>query len=83
MEWPIEYHQTTMSKPYTYVRYKAVNKGEEEKIAQALNKLTIEDLTLKVVVDDENKQTLLYGIGEQQLEVAASELEERYKVKNS
>lgn len=80
-EWPIEYHPTTMSKPYTYVRYKAVNKGEEEKIAQALNKLTIEDLTLKVVVDDENKQTLLYGIGEQQLEVAASKLEERYKVK--
>lgn len=72
---------TTMSKPYTYVRYKAVNKGEEEKIAQALNKLTIEDLTLKVVVDDENKQTLLYGIGEQQLEVVASKLEERYKVK--
>ena len=33
------------------------------------------------VVDDENKQTLLYGIGEQQLEVAASKLEERYKVK--
>ena len=68
-------------KAYTYVRYKAVNKGEEEKIAQALNKLTIEDLTLKVVVDDENKQTLLYGIGEQQLEVVASKLEERYKVK--
>ena len=80
-QWPIVYHPTTMSKPYTYVRYKAVNKGEEEKIAQALNKLTIEDLTLKVVVDDENKQTLLYGIGEQQLEVAASKLEERYKVK--
>ena len=34
-----------------------------------------------MVVDDENKQTLLYGIGEQQLEVAASKLEERYKVK--
>ena len=54
---------------------------KKKKIAQALNKLTIEDLTLKVVVDDENKQTLLYGIGEQQLEVAASKLEERYKVK--
>lgn len=80
-EWPIEYHPTTMSKPYTYMRYKAVNKGEEEKIAQALTKLTIEDLTLKVVVDDENKQTLLYGIGEQQLEVATSKLENKYKVK--
>lgn len=79
--WPIEYHPTTMSKPYTYMRYRAVNKGEEDKIAQALTKLAIEDLTLKFVVDDENKQTLLYGIGEQQLEVVASKLEDRYKVK--
>lgn len=79
--WPIEYHPTTMSKPYTYMRYRAVNKGEEDKIAQALTKLAIEDLTLKFVVDDENKQTLLYGIGEQQLEIVASKLEDRYKVK--
>ena len=79
--WPIEYHPTTMSKPYTYMRYRAVNKGEEDKIAQALTKLAIEDLTLKFVVDDENKQTLLYGIGEQQLEILASKLEDRYKVK--
>ena len=79
--WPIEYHPTTMSKPYTYMRYRAVTKGEEDKIAQALTKLAIEDLTLKFVVDDENKQTLLYGIGEQQLEIAASKLEDRYKVK--
>lgn len=79
--WPIEYHPTTMSKPYTYMAYRAVNKGEEDKIAQALTKLAIEDLTLKFVVDDENKQTLLYGIGEQQLEVVASKLEDRYKVK--
>lgn len=78
--WPIEYHPTTMSKPYTYMAYKAVKKGEEDKIAQALTKLAIEDLTLKFIVDDENKQTLLYGIGEQQLEVVASKLKEKYKV---
>lgn len=79
--WPIEYHPTTMSKPYTYLSYKAVNKGEEDKIAQALLKLCIEDLTLKTVQDEENRQSLIYGIGEQQIEVAASKLEDRYKVK--
>lgn len=79
--WPIEYHSTTMSKPYTYMAYKAVNKGDEDKIAQALNKLSIEDLTLKTVIDDENKQSLIYGIGEQQIQIAASKLEDRYKVK--
>ncbi|MFR4318776.1 MAG: hypothetical protein ACLT2Z_04755 [Eubacterium sp.] len=70
-----------MSKPYTYMAYKAVNKGDEDKIAQALNKLSIEDLTLKTVIDDENKQSLIYGIGEQQIQIAASKLEDRYKVK--
>lgn len=78
--WPIEYHPTTMSKPYTYMAYRAVNKGDEDKIAQALTKLAIEDLTLKFIVDDENKQTLLYGIGEQQLEIVASKLKDKYKV---
>ena len=39
-----------------------------------------EDLTLKVVNNPETHQALLYGIGEQQLEVIASRIENRYKV---
>ncbi|MGN0382694.1 MAG: elongation factor G [Eubacterium sp.] len=78
--WPIKYHPTTMSKPYTYKAYKAVNKGEEDKISQALTKLCIEDLTLKTVNDEENRQSLLYGIGDQQLDVAVSKLLDKYKV---
>ena len=39
-----------------------------------------EDLTLKVVNDNENRQALLYGMGEQQLDVAVSKLLSRYKV---
>ena len=80
-QWPIEYHPTTMSKPYTYMAYRAVNKGDEDKMAQALTKLCIEDLTLKTVSDEENRQSLIYGIGEQQLQIVASKLEDRYKVK--
>ncbi|MGN0506494.1 MAG: elongation factor G [Lachnospiraceae bacterium] len=79
-DFPVVYHPTTMSKPQEYMRYKAKNKGEEDKIAQGLLKLTIEDLTLKTVNDEENRQMLLYGVGMQQLEVAASMLAEKYKV---
>lgn len=78
--WPIVYHPTTMSKPYTYKRYRAKNKGEEDKLAQALTKLCIEDLTLKTLNDEENRQLLIYGIGDQQLDVAASKLKDKYKV---
>ena len=40
----------------------------------------LEDLTLKTVNDSENGQTLLYGMGDQHLDVVASKLLERYKV---
>ena len=77
---PILYIRTTISTPYTCKRYKAKNKGDEDKISQALQKLMLEDLTLKAVNDSENGQTLLYGMGDQHLEVAAGKLFERYKV---
>src|SRR5699024_9936891 len=39
-----------------------------------------EDVTMKVVNDTENRQILLYGMGEQHLEIIASKLASRYKV---
>ena len=77
---PILYIRTATSTPYTYMRYKPVNKGDDDKISQALQKMVQEDPTLKIVNDSEMGQTLLYGIGEQQLEVVASKLETKYKV---
>ncbi|MGN0349720.1 MAG: elongation factor G [Roseburia sp.] len=77
---PILYIRTAISTPYTYKRYKAKNKGDEDKISQALHRLMMEDLTLRAVNDSENGQTLLYGMGDQHLEIVVSKLEERYKV---
>ncbi len=74
------YQAPDISTPYTYKRYKAKNKGDEDKIATALGKLMDEDLTLKSVNDSENRQTLIYGIGDQQLDVVVSKLLNRYKV---
>ena len=59
----IEYGKFEISKPYTSLRYKVPNKGDIDKVAQALQKLSHEDQTLKVVNDTENRQSLLYGIG--------------------
>lgn len=75
----IEYGKFEISKPYTCMRYKIPNKSNIDKVAQALQKLTHEDQTLKVVSDTENGQTLLYGIGEQQLEIIQSRLLNEYK----
>ncbi len=75
----IEYGKFELSKPYTFMRYKVPNKNNIDKVAQALQKLTHEDQTLKVVNDTENSQLLLYGIGEQQLEIIQSRLLNEYK----
>lgn len=77
---PIVYHKPKISTPYTYMRYAAKTKGDEDKISSALSKLMEEDLTLRAVNDVENRQSLLYGIGDQQLEVTVSKLLGRYKV---
>ena len=77
---PLLYGKTEISTPYTYKRYKTVNKGDEDKVSQALSRMMQEDLTLKVVNDSLNRQTLLYGIGEQHLDIVVSKLKERYKV---
>lgn len=77
---PVAFIRTAISKPYVSMRYKAKNKGDEDKISQALQKIQMEDLTLNSVNDSENGQTLLYGMGDTHLEVVSDALLEKYKV---
>lgn len=59
---------------------KAVKKGEEEKIASGLLRLSEEDPSLKFSNNTETHQQILSGLGEQQLEVAVSRLKDRFSV---
>ena len=77
---PIQYPKMSISKPYTYIRYNAKNKNDIDKIAQAMAKIAAEDPTFKAVNDAENRQTLMYGIGDMQLEIVKSMLKNEYKV---
>ena len=77
---PISYGKTEYSKPYTYMKYVVKTKGDEDKVSQALSRMMAEDVTLKVVNDSENRQSLIYGMGDQHLDIVVSKLKERYKV---
>ena len=79
-EAPIIYRKPEVAKPYTFLRYSTKNKGDEDKVSQALAKMLEEDLTLLVKNDTMNRQSLIFGIGEQQLEIVVSKLLSRYKV---
>ncbi|MBR6158921.1 MAG: elongation factor G [Lachnospiraceae bacterium] len=77
---PVQYPKTEISKPYTCMRYRAKNKGDIDKVSSALAKIMEEDQTIKNVNDAENRQTLIYAIGDQAIEVVASKLASVYKV---
>lgn len=76
---PVLFGKTEYSRPFTYMKYIVKNKGDEDKVSQALQKMMAEDVTIKVVNDSENRQTLLYGMGDQHLEIIVSKLAARYK----
>lgn len=63
--------------------YRAITpskKGEEEKMTSGIHRLMEEDPTIKIVIDAENHQELLYGVGGQHLEIVKSKLFEKFKV---
>ncbi|MBR2187954.1 MAG: elongation factor G [Eubacterium sp.] len=76
----VDYGPIAISKPYTVKRYVTKDKKDVDKVSQGLNRLATEDMTMKIVVDSANSQTLLCGIGDQHLDVIASKLKDRYNV---
>ena len=76
----IKFGKYELPTPYTYMRYKPKNKADVDKISQALQKIGHEDQTMRVVNDSENRQMLLYGMGDQHLEIIVSRLLNEYKV---
>ncbi len=58
----------------------ADKKGDEEKIANAVSKMMEEDPSITFVSNTETKQTVISGLGEQQLDVCMSKLKSKYNV---
>lgn len=59
---------------------KPKGKGDEDKLSAALTKIREEDPTIKMEVNPETKQTLVYGVGEQQMDVMVQKLKAKYKI---
>lgn len=72
---PIDYPVSS----YTMAIYPA-KKGDEDKVAQGLAKLSDEDPTIKVVTNHETHEMLVSGLGEQHLDVVISRLKSKYNV---
>ncbi len=56
------------------------NKGDEDKMNTGLGRIMEEDPTIRIENDGELKQELIYGTGEQHLDVAVNKLKNKFKV---
>lgn len=79
-KFPVRLPGITFPESLAYQAIIPKTKGDEEKIASGLNRLKEEDPTINFVMDHENHQELLYGVGGQHLEIIISKLQEKFKV---
>lgn len=66
--------------PMYAVAISAEKSGEEEKLFSGLSKLMDEDKTLRLEKNTETGETLLWGMGETQIDVIISKLKSKFKV---
>ncbi|MBR1593076.1 MAG: elongation factor G [Ruminococcus sp.] len=77
---PVEFAAMEFPNPCYSMAVKAKAQGDEAKISAGMQRLTEEDPTLTYIQDDDTKEQILSGLGEQHLEVAAAKLKGKFGV---
>ncbi|MQA93286.1 MAG: elongation factor G-like protein EF-G2 [Streptosporangiales bacterium] len=70
----------TMPEPLLPVALEAVSKSDEDKMSQALSRLVAEDPTLRLEMNAETHQLVLWTMGEAQVDVVLDRLKTRHGV---
>jgi elongation factor G len=66
--------------PVIQIAIEPKTKADQDKLSEALTKLSDEDPTFKIKVDDETGQTLISGMGELHLEILVDRMKREFKV---
>ncbi len=66
--------------PVIQIAIEPKTKADQDKLSEALQKLSDEDPTFKVKVDEETNQTLISGMGELHLEILVDRMRREFKV---
>ena len=77
---PLKLAPTTFPEPVFSVAVHPKTKADLDKLGTALTRLTEEDLTLRVSRDADTGETILSGLGDTQLEVAAEKMQRKFGV---
>ena len=76
----VEFAPMDFPKPCYSMAVKAKAQGDEAKISTSMQRITEEDPTLTYVQDDNTKEQILSGLGEQHIEVAVAKLKNKFGV---
>lgn len=77
---PIVLERITFPEPVIQIAIEPKTKADQDKLSEALSKLSDEDPTFKVKVDEETGQTLISGMGELHLEIIVDRMKREFKV---
>ncbi len=77
---PVEFSSLSFPEPMISASVKPHSRQDEEKISQALAKLTAEDPTFKVGRDQQTKELIISGLGDLHLDVMINRLKKRFNV---
>jgi len=77
---PIILEKITFPEPVIQIAIEPKTKADQDKLSDALSKLSDEDPTFRVKVDNETGQTLISGMGELHLEILVDRMKREFKV---
>lgn len=77
---PIVLERMAFPEPVIQIAIEPKTKADQDKLSDALAKLSDEDPTFKVYIDDETGQTLISGMGELHLEILVDRMKREFKV---
>jgi len=77
---PIVLERMAFPEPVIQIAIEPKTKADQDKLSDALVKLSDEDPTFKVKVDEETGQTLISGMGELHLEILVDRMKREFKV---
>jgi elongation factor G len=80
---PIVLESMTFPDPVISVAIEPKTKGDQDKLATALQRLTEEDPTFRVSTDEETGQTIIAGMGELHLEIIVDRLLREFRVEGN
>jgi len=77
---PVMLEKIVFPEPVIQIAIEPKTKADQDKLSESLIKLSDEDPTFKIKVDDETGQTLISGMGELHLEILVDRMKREFKV---